>query len=281
MADILRRILVLSVRPIQKEFCKENSRTPPREAKNQNPAFFFDSFLQSVVSFERWSKVCHVNAIEEHSRGILRSDSTPYQEVCKACRSSRLVRHDVRRREFYFRDELGCARSISSWIARWKCSQCKGIFTDYPPFALPEKRYTKDTIIEVTLSFCEVDQATYRSPLLSLRAPKEEPQIHGSTLWRWISWMKSRWWIAPRIIDLFLQWYPNSMIHRQRWPVAPCKARSEERLGDVSDARKFIRLIQMFEAEKWYRTSPTLQHCFSPLDSYTAKPLAVQHSSPG
>jgi hypothetical protein len=223
--------------------------------------------------------VCQLNAIEEHSRRVLRADSTPYRTVCKACRSDRLVRHDVRRREFYWRDELGCSRSIPSWIARWKCSVCKGIFTDYPPFALPEKRYTKDTIFEVVVSFCEIEQTTYRSPVPTPQTPIAELKIHGSTLWRWISWMKSRWWIAPRIIDLLLQWYPNSWIHRKWWLVAPCKARTEERLKDVSHARKFVRLIQMFEAEKWDRSSPTLQHVTSPLDSYNGKPIAGQRFS--
>ncbi len=216
--------------------------------------------------------MCQLQLIEEHTQRILRADPLmPYQQVCKACRSASFVRHDVRRREFYWRDELGCSRSCTSWIARWKCLTCKGIFTDYPPFALPEKRYTKESVFDAVQSFCEDDKATYRSPSSGRQASENGVQISSSTLWRWISWMKSRWWIPIWIIDQFLSWYPNSMIHRHWWLVAPSKARTNERLEVVSHARKFVRLVRMFELEKWDRDSPTLQHVASPLDRYNGK----------
>lgn len=199
-------------------------------------------------------------AIEDHTRRILRAEpSVPYRESCRSCNSERFVRHDVRRREFYWLDELGCSRSCSSWIARWKCLECKTIFTDYPPFALPEKRYTKDTVFDAVQSFCEGHKTTYRSPIPVAPSLEKRAGVAGSTLWRWISWMRSRQWVPMQIVEFISGKYPDSMLHRFLGLVAPWKARSDDRLKDVCNARRFVLFVRIFERENNGRVSPTLQ----------------------
>jgi hypothetical protein len=58
------------------------------------------------------------------------------------------TKHDCASREFRIRvfdpqlDEF-VVEVIPSWRVRFRCSHCHAVFTEYPPFALPHKRFVQ------------------------------------------------------------------------------------------------------------------------------------------
>lgn len=212
---------------------------------------------------------CQQQAIEAHTRRVLQTESlVPYQQRCKACNCNRLARHDIRRREFYWVDELGGSRAYRSWIVRWKCCKCKTIFTDYPPFALPEKRYTKDTVFDSVQQFCEERDATYRVPMPNRPPGVDHARLSGSSVWRWISWMRDCWWV-PMHVNEYLLRYEDYSWYRFAGNVEPSKARDNQRLIDLCGARRFVHLVRIFERVIAAQSSPTLQQATGTSTGYT------------
>ena len=63
-----------------------------------------------------------------------------------------LTKHDCARRQFRIRvfdqelDEF-LVQVILSWRVRFRCSHCRAVFTEYPLFALPHKRFVKQDLL--------------------------------------------------------------------------------------------------------------------------------------
>ncbi|NTV59216.1 MAG: hypothetical protein HGA74_18300, partial [Deltaproteobacteria bacterium] len=110
-------------------------------------------------------------------------------------------------------------------VIRWKCPTCKKSFTQQPPFALRNKRYTRETILDFSASHLEEEASTYRDAVLEEGASflhasttKEEPvtskELAHSTLYRWITSLGGMKEVLRCAQDLVLQKNPASSICR-------------------------------------------------------------------
>ncbi len=80
-----------------------------------------------------------VSEIEEHNRAVRRrgADRICYRKSCARCDAEdRFAPHDVRRRglRVIVRQTVLC---LTVWLARWRCRNCRYVFTDYPDFRTP------------------------------------------------------------------------------------------------------------------------------------------------
>jgi hypothetical protein len=199
--------------------------------------------------------------VKQHEKRVLEG-AAPYTVICRrCCTGSKFVRHDVRRRTFCGR-EGNEVITVRSWIARWTCTNCLFRFTDYPPFALPNKQFTKATVFELVGRFVNdfFDRITYRStPLLAPHIDdgplSKLPVCSHATVWRWMSWLdelREEASLAMRLLDVSC----NSTLHRCGWAVQPWKYRSNARRIVLRSAR---RSLHIFDRMDTAQVSPKLE----------------------
>jgi len=196
--------------------------------------------------------------IEAHTQAVLSNQIPDDLTICPRCHQSppSFKSHDVRHRQFLIIIE-NLVHLIHSFLARWQCTLCGQCFTWYPDFALPCKRYVKDSIVQLSRRYVEDDKTTYnqvvqhQSSLIAYSTDKgiQEPCLAGSTVWRWLSWIGGSL-NAPltRAMNLIRQKAPSSTIFREIRPLAPQKYRSQNRQSILDSAMRF------FVAEEEYHT---------------------------
>lgn len=107
------------------------------------------------------------------------------------------ARHDVSPRQFRIREgDLICI--ISSWRVRFRCRDCGKVFTEYPPFALPYKRFAKPALIDHAKKYLQRDisyrqsvQGTHTPVAYDGQAGDQGRQLSRSTVWKWLTWLGS------------------------------------------------------------------------------------------
>ena len=110
-------------------------------------------------------------------------------------------RHALRQRKFLV-IQGRYVHGVEGLLARWRCPFCRRTFTEYPPFALPFKRYAVSQIAPRALDYVEEDGVSYRKAVLETFMPifhwfdpvaeahvREggEPVLAHTTLYRWVS----------------------------------------------------------------------------------------------
>ena len=110
-------------------------------------------------------------------------------------------RHALRHREFLV-IQGRYVHTVEGLLARWRCPFCRRTFTEYPPFALPFKRYAVSQIAPRALDYVEEDGISYRKAVLETFMPifhwfdpaagpdaraDDEPVLAHTTLYRWVS----------------------------------------------------------------------------------------------
>ena len=132
---------------------------------------------------------------------------------------------------------------------------CNQTFTEYPPFALPYKRYVKGEVLKFCQRYVEEDQATYRSKVRVNGMPVcyegqgeeiDDRRLVPSTLWRWVDFLGGMKKTLQEALRLIRQKAPSSGIFREIYPIASQKYRS--------DARRIVlqRCLRLFRAEGEY-----------------------------
>jgi len=145
-------------------------------------------------------------------------------------------------------------------------SRCGKTFTDYPPFALPHKRFVKSQILERSLLYLQDPTMTYQQATCELvlgrangRSPPRQPLpvfypdpeqatsrgLAPSTVHRWITTLGSLKKTLQAATSLLLD--KDAGIHRQAVDVAARKYRSQERKNRLQDT------LRLFHAEAAYR----------------------------
>jgi len=82
---------------------------------------------------------------------------------------------------------------VWSYLPLWKCPLCQQSFTDYPPFALPFKRYALPFIQTRCASYVEDEARTYDEGVkeggeqISHEDMDKGAKLWPSTLWRWVT----------------------------------------------------------------------------------------------
>ncbi len=77
--------------------------------------------------------------VREHNGGVGRSGAnrTCYVKLCARCQASGpFGPHDVRRRGLRIVLD-NAVLFMTVWLARWRCRECRYVFTDYPDFRTP------------------------------------------------------------------------------------------------------------------------------------------------
>jgi len=141
-------------------------------------------------------------------------------------------------------------------LIRMKCSRCGKTFTDYPPFALPYKRFVSDEIMERSLRYLQQDTMTYeraackldtsqingRSPPPSLpiyHPDLDKPRrLRPSTIHRWITTLGGLDKTLHTAMSLLLE--KGDDIHRQVIDVAARKYRSQQRKMRLQDCLRLL-----------------------------------------
>jgi len=138
--------------------------------------------------------------IESYDRDVLKRDVTLCElPSCPRCGtgSNLFKRHEHRRRRFRILLDM-IVKVVVCSVIRWKCPVCKKTCTQQPPFALPLKRYTRDTILGLIESHLEDDTSSYRRSVLEdgasfLYTPAAKDDLPSgrelahSSLYQWIT----------------------------------------------------------------------------------------------
>ena len=139
------------------------------------------------------------------------------------------ARHDISPRQFRVR-EGDLIHIIDSWRVRFRCRDCRKVFTDYPPFALPYKRFVKPTLIEHGKSYLEKDQS-YRQTVRGTHTPvaydgpqgEQGQQLSRSTVWKWLAWLGGLKEPLQHATSLVLEKDPQANPARDVPPISPKK----------------------------------------------------------
>ncbi len=172
------------------------------------------------------------------------------------------AKHDCARRKFRLRvydatlDEI-VVEIVDSWRARFRCRHCLKVFTEYPPFALPHKRFVKQDVLAKAVEYLSAEKtpkcrATYREAVLERRVPlsyaadQEGHQVSHSSVWRWLSWLGSLKDIRERAMQLIFQKDPQADLHWKPHPIAAHKVRSEARRKMLEQAAMTLDMVNVF-----------------------------------
>jgi rubredoxin len=181
-----------------------------------------------------------ISVIQRYAEAVDRRQVQPTLNRCPDCgeEPDRFRRHDRRRRVFLV--VLGrVVHRVLSALSRWRCPICGHRFTLYPPFALPRKRYVKETIFELADAYVEEDELSYRRAVKVERMPAfyaqrddgaiDERSLAHSTLHRWHSLFFFLLETLQEAQRLVRQKSATSSLFRRVFTPAPKKYRSEER----------------------------------------------------
>lgn len=175
--------------------------------------------------------------------------------------SASFTKHDCARRKFRVRvydpslDEM-VVEIIKSWRVRFRCGNCLKPFTEYPPFALPHKRFVKQDVLAKAEKYLSAEQprcrATYRETVwegtvpVSYAKDQEGHQLSHVSVWRWLSWLGSLEDLMQRATQLIFQKDPQADLHWKPHPIADHKVRSEARRQTLQRAARMLEVVGMF-----------------------------------
>ena len=200
--------------------------------------------------------------IESYSYDVVRNKIRCGMPSCPVCNThpSFFKRHQARSRKFRILCDA-LVQVVLCLVIRWKCPGCNKTFTQQPPFALPGKRYTRDTILDLSGCYLEDETATYRSAVLEdgielfhastsgEDAPSYKTLSH-STPYRWITTLGGLKEILRRAQDVILRKTPASTVCRDlaALEISHKKYVKAAREGVLKRCRRLIHLEAQFRA---------------------------------
>jgi hypothetical protein len=145
-----------------------------------------------------------------------------------------------------------------SWILRWRCQCCAKRFTDYPPFALPYKRFVQEPVMANTGEYLGTDYTYCKTvehegmPIMyddrSEAGLEKASGLAPSTVWRWLSWLGGMPDTLRTVLGLIREKEPNSTLHRQPWAVSPRKYRCQQRQRTLERAMQLLAADRVCES---------------------------------
>ena len=129
------------------------------------------------------------------------------------------------------------------------------------PFALPHKRFVKQTVCARSKDYLGQD-VSYRGavrhqgrpifhedarPSSVLDEDLGSSALAPSTLWRWLSWLGGLGETVRAACQLIRQKQPDEMLHREPWPLPTHKYRSKDRRQVLQQATRGIVVDQIFQ----------------------------------
>jgi hypothetical protein len=198
-----------------------------------------------------------ISEIQRYAEAVEKGQVGPIFNRCPLCQEEAegFSRHDRRKRSFLVVIQR-VVHEVKSWITRWKCPLCSHRFTLYPPFALPHKRYVKETIFELARAHLEQDELSYRQavrvdgmPLF--RGRKDDGSIDNRSLWhstlhRWHAFFAALAETVREALKLVREKSATSDFFRRVYAVASRKYRSETRKTVLVAALKTLSVEREF-----------------------------------
>jgi hypothetical protein len=145
--------------------------------------------------------------IDSHNQSVSSRTFVQPPVPCPRCHSvlAKFIVHEYRKRTLLYIVGLYVYQAIAIFI-RWKCTVCQKTFTEYPPFALPNKRYVSFGIEQLCQEYIDDPLATYRKTASNRGYHSEdhsvidERQLSHSTVWRWMTCLEQ---VSQHLANLF------------------------------------------------------------------------------
>jgi transposase-like protein len=194
--------------------------------------------------------------IKEHKAAVLAGEVKCTRVDCPICEGvpDAFKVHERRKRWFYVVTGRFVERLISLLI-RWKCPLCGKTFTQYPPFALPHKRYVRQVVEALAGKYVNEESCTYREAVkvrggaigyASVQDDEiDERQLVHSTIWRWLSFLGELKETLRKAHGLIRAKAPASVLSRNTASIAPHKYRTTHRRNVL---RGVLRLMYAGQA---------------------------------
>jgi len=179
---------------------------------------------------------------------------------CPQClvESTFFKEHAYRDRNFLVIVDM-LVKTVLSVLIRFKCPGCGKTFTYYPDFALPHKRYTRQTIAYFSRSYIQDPDVTYQKTAMVDKSvpgyPDNEQTLAPSTVHRFITNLSRLITSAQKALDLVLQENPASTICRNiaNLTVPRKKYKTKARKDILLQCLKFFAVEALFQHT--FRTS--------------------------
>jgi transposase-like protein len=196
--------------------------------------------------------------IKTHKEAVLAGEVKCTRVDCPICEGvpDAFKVHERRRRWFYVIVGAFVERLVSLLI-RWKCPLCGRTFMQYPPFALPHKRYVRQAVEALAGRYVREESCTYREAVkarggaIGYAAAQDERiderQLVPSTVWRWLSFLGELKETLRKARRLIRAKAPSSSLFRNASSIDRRKYRSELRRNVLRGA------LQLMNAGQEYR----------------------------
>jgi hypothetical protein len=145
---------------------------------------------------------------------------------------------------------------VPGYVPRFECPACGRTFTDYPPFALPHKRYTTQSILDRARRFFQGCGVSYRKAMWVDRqrivyAPRngreDLRQLSHTTLWGWLGWLGEMTGLLATVSKLIRDKDPACDLFRRSYGLDPHRYRSEQRRQVLQNAARLLDAAKWFE----------------------------------
>ena len=192
-----------------------------------------------------------VEEIKAYKEAVLAGEVKCTSVECPVCEGvpDEFKAHERRRRWFYVIVEAFVERLVSLLI-RWKCPLCGKTFIQYPPFALPYKRYVRQAVEALAEKYVCEESCTYRDVVkvrggaIGYALPHDdeidERQFVPSTVWRWLSFLGEMKETLRKAHGLIKAKAPSSVLFRRTAAITSRKYRTIRRENTLRGALRLM-----------------------------------------
>ena len=202
--------------------------------------------------------------IKKHTDSIISGNFNPPEGPCPKCLENPISfkLHECKKRNFRYICE-SFIYTVLSLLTRWRCPICNCTFTDYPPFAIPYKRYVMVDIERLTDHYIKNNQS-YEQTVSHDDSPIgyedqkgiiDERKLSKTTLWRWVGFFGKLENTISGAFNLIRQKNSNCRIFRNVYPVSAAKYRSLERKKLIQNTMKLFQINTFFQLENYFGNS--------------------------
>lgn len=121
-----------------------------------------------------------------------------------------------------------------------------------PIFVLPYKRFAANHLIYLANHYLDSDKLSLRQASSfrnkSIGYESEDHALSHTTLWRFLTCLGVMTISLSAGVELFLNAFPESTIHRFTGSISPRKYRSESRAQCLRNANRLLNLISLWDA---------------------------------
>ena len=121
-----------------------------------------------------------------------------------------------------------------------------------PIFVLPYKRFAANQLVHLANRYMDSDLLSLRQATSfrgkSIGYESEDHALSHTTLWRFLTCLGAMTISLNTGVELFLNSYPESTIHRFTGTISPRKYRSDSRAQCLRNANRLLNLISRWDA---------------------------------